>query len=195
LLSTHSPPSADPSGSGWRSEIAEPISMGATYETAQERSAAVGWEVRQSCLLAGPAMSVELAFRTRPPTLTCNIIILFSPPEQPLPAAAPTARTPRALPHGAISAALGQRGSRASMLPSIEGDPEKQGRAQPLDVLSAISRGIDESTTPWELFSSGSVSRSRPSQCARGCVCVCVCGVVARACVGVKEEVLTRFVV
>jgi hypothetical protein len=120
--------------------------MGATYETAQERSAAVGWEVRQSCLLAGPAMSVELAFRTRPPTLTCNIIILFSPPEQPLPAAAPTARTPRALPHGAISAALGQRGSRASVLPSIEGDPEEQDRAQPQDVLSAISRGIVEST-------------------------------------------------
>ena len=63
-LSTHSSPSADPSGSGWRSEIAEPISMGATYETAQERSAAVGWEVqvRQSCVLAGPGISVELAF-------------------------------------------------------------------------------------------------------------------------------------
>jgi hypothetical protein len=55
-LSTYSPPSADPSGSGWRSEIAEPISMGATYETAQERSAAVGWEVRHSCVLGGPAI-------------------------------------------------------------------------------------------------------------------------------------------
>ena len=80
-LSTHSPPSADPSGSGWRSEIAEPISMGATYETAQERSAAVGWEVRQSCVLAGPAISVEFAFRTRPqPSLTCNTIFLLFPP-------------------------------------------------------------------------------------------------------------------
>jgi hypothetical protein len=49
------------------------------------------------------------------------------------------------------------------VLPSIEGDPEEQDRARPLDVLSAISRGIVESTTPWELFSSGSVSRSRPS--------------------------------
>jgi hypothetical protein len=90
-------------------------------------------------------------------------IFYFFPPEQPLPAAAPTARTHRALPHGAISAALGQRGSRASVLPSIEGDPEDEDRAQPQDVLSAISRGIVESTTPWELFLSGSVSRSRPS--------------------------------
>jgi hypothetical protein len=49
------------------------------------------------------------------------------------------------------------------VLPSIEGDPEDDDRAQPQDVLSAISRGIVESTTPWELFSSGSVSRSRPS--------------------------------
>jgi hypothetical protein len=46
------------------------------------------------------------------------------------------------------------------VLPSI---PEEQDRAQPLDMLSAISRGIAESTTPWELFSSGSVGRSRPS--------------------------------
>jgi len=44
-------------------------------------------------------------------------IFYFFPPEQPLPAAAPTARTSRALPHGAISAAVGQRGSRASVLP------------------------------------------------------------------------------
>jgi hypothetical protein len=59
-LSTHSPPSADPSGSGWRSEIAEPISMGATFETAQE-SAAVSWEVRPAILFAGGACDISRA--------------------------------------------------------------------------------------------------------------------------------------